>query len=138
VAALLKETDVAGERFMMLGSTLLVASKSQAGHWYWIEDAKCSCPGFTYRGTCRHVAAAQLEAEAVTDTSTTVEITTECGGGWIVKWAGWIHGGVHSRREDAEATRTSCGRPRAGIGPNGSRSTKCWCRWFPRAAQCSP
>jgi hypothetical protein len=100
MAALLKETEVAGERFMTMGATLLVASKSKLGEWYRIENAECTCPGFTYRNVCRHVvAAAKIEKE--TDT-VTVEITSECGGGWVVIWYGTQHGGVHSRREDAE------------------------------------
>jgi predicted nucleic acid-binding Zn finger protein len=29
--------------------------KGSNGNTYTIEDGKCSCPGFTYRGNCKHV-----------------------------------------------------------------------------------
>lgn len=98
MALAIRETEAGGEKFMTLGSTLLVASKSKAGEWYQITNATCSCPGFRYRGACRHVAAAQLEAETE---AVTVERTELQGGGWIVKWFGVWHGGVHYNETDA-------------------------------------
>lgn len=104
MAALLKEITAGGEVFMTLGSTLLVKSKSVADHWYRIEDARCSCKGFEFRGVCRHITASlELEAETVADTSVVVELTENYGGGWAVIWDGHQHGGTHSHREDAES-----------------------------------
>jgi hypothetical protein len=33
---------------------IVIGSKCQK---YYIEDSKCSCPGFKFRGDCKHVAA---------------------------------------------------------------------------------
>jgi hypothetical protein len=105
MSALLKELEVAGERFVKLGEgALLVASKSEPGTWHHLTGQTCDCKGFQYRGHCRHIAAAlELEAATTTDTTVTVEITPDFGGGWVVRWLGTQHGGTHSRREDAEA-----------------------------------
>jgi len=37
-------------------SNVIIVQGSK-GNTYTIEDGKCSCPGFTYRGTCKHVKA---------------------------------------------------------------------------------
>lgn len=59
--SMVREEEAGGERFMRLGSALLVASKSEAGIWHRIEGGRCDCRGFQYRGACRHlVAAARL------------------------------------------------------------------------------
>ena len=29
--------------------------KGSNGKEYYIEDGKCTCPGFTFRGTCKHI-----------------------------------------------------------------------------------
>jgi hypothetical protein len=105
MVALVRESEIAGETFLEMGAALLVKSKSQANTWYELTGQSCTCPGFTYRGKCRHlVAAAERAAQLEAETTTDVEITTttECGGGWIVKWAGHQHGGVHHNREDAD------------------------------------
>jgi hypothetical protein len=93
----ISEVEMAGERFVRLSDgVLLVASKSQAGEWYKIENATCTCKGFAYRQVCRHItAAAQLD-------TVTVERTTEYGGGWCVRWLGFVHGGTHSNEIDAQ------------------------------------
>jgi hypothetical protein len=99
MAALLKETEIAGERFVNLGDVLLVASKSEPGTWHRIDGATCDCKGFQYRGACRHVvAAAQLPTP-----EPVVEVEwSEQFGGWLVRWAGFVHGGVHFNRADAD------------------------------------
>lgn len=61
--SMVREESAGGERFVRVGATLLVASKSEAGTWHRIEDGRCDCRGFQYRGACRHlVAAARLES----------------------------------------------------------------------------
>lgn len=96
MAALVREVEIAGERFMRMADALLVASKSQPGEWYRIENATCTCKGFQYRGACRHLVAAAQIADV------TIERSEELGG-WVVKWAGHIHGGVHFDRTAAES-----------------------------------
>jgi hypothetical protein len=61
--AVIREQTIAGERVLHLGPTILVASGSQPGAWYAIEDGRCTCPGFSYRQTCRHLGPARLAAE---------------------------------------------------------------------------
>ena len=43
-----------GERPEELASDVIVI-KSSSGKTYTIEDGKCSCPGYTFRGNCKHV-----------------------------------------------------------------------------------
>jgi hypothetical protein len=101
MAAVVKELEISGERFIELGGKLLVASKSNEGDWYEISGETCTCLGFQYRGKCRHVvAAAQLptpEREPVVEVEWSVQF-----GGWLVRWAGFVHGGVHFNRADAD------------------------------------
>ena len=43
-----------GERPEELSKDVIVV-KGSKGNTYTIEDGKCSCPGYTYRGNCKHV-----------------------------------------------------------------------------------
>ena len=43
-----------GERPEELAADVIVI-KSSSGKTYTIEDGKCSCPGYTFRGNCKHV-----------------------------------------------------------------------------------
>lgn len=54
----LVERTIADERVLVLTGLVLVASRSEAGTWHRIQDDRCDCPGFTYRGRCRHLAVA--------------------------------------------------------------------------------
>jgi len=43
-----------GERPEEFSKDVIVVQGS-GGKTYTIEDGKCSCPGFTFRGNCKHV-----------------------------------------------------------------------------------
>jgi len=43
-----------GERPEEFSNDVIVVQGS-GGKTYTIEDGKCSCPGFTFRGRCKHV-----------------------------------------------------------------------------------
>ena len=43
-----------GERPEEIADNVIVV-KGSNGNTYTIEDGKCSCPGYTYRGNCKHV-----------------------------------------------------------------------------------
>lgn len=43
-----------GERAEELDSSAVTVQGSN-GKTYIIQDGKCSCPGYTYRGNCKHV-----------------------------------------------------------------------------------
>jgi len=43
-----------GERPEEFSKNVIVVNGSK-GNTYTIEDGKCSCPGFTFRGDCKHV-----------------------------------------------------------------------------------
>lgn len=43
-----------GERPEEFAKDVIVVQGS-GGKTYTIEDGKCSCPGFTFRGNCKHV-----------------------------------------------------------------------------------
>ena len=43
-----------GERPEEFSKDVIVVQGSN-GNTYTIEDGKCSCPGFTFRGDCKHV-----------------------------------------------------------------------------------
>jgi predicted nucleic acid-binding Zn finger protein len=43
-----------GERPEQIDKDIIVV-KSSSGKTYTIEDGNCSCPGFTFRGNCKHV-----------------------------------------------------------------------------------
>ncbi len=43
-----------GERPEKLGKDVIIV-KGSKGNTYTIEDGKCSCPGYTFRGNCKHV-----------------------------------------------------------------------------------
>lgn len=56
----LKARIVMGETLIATKDCTLIASKSNPGIWYaltWSDGWKCSCPSYTYRGSCRHRAA---------------------------------------------------------------------------------
>jgi hypothetical protein len=59
----LREQTIDGERILHVGPAVLVASGSQPGAWYVVEEGRCTCPSFSYRGHCRHLAPAHLAAE---------------------------------------------------------------------------
>ena len=44
-----------GERPEELAAGVITVEGSN-GKIYYIEDGKCSCPGFTFRGNCKHTA----------------------------------------------------------------------------------
>jgi hypothetical protein len=48
---------------ILVGPSILVASRTTPGVWYIYQDGHCSCPGFTYYGRCHHVAAARTAEE---------------------------------------------------------------------------
>lgn len=58
MAAQLRETAIAGERVLALEGRVLVASKSAPGVWHVVADGACTCAGYQYRHTCRHLAVA--------------------------------------------------------------------------------
>ena len=56
--ATIQQHEISGETIIPLDDGyVLIASKSRPGAWYQIHDGECSCPGFHYRGRCRHIAA---------------------------------------------------------------------------------
>jgi len=57
MATQITERESNGERILDLQYMQLVASKSQPGTWYELRDGTCSCKGYEYRKTCRHLAA---------------------------------------------------------------------------------
>lgn len=59
----LKETQINGETVLNIGPAVLVKSKSTPDTWYAIEEGRCSCASFAYRGRCRHLAVAAIAAE---------------------------------------------------------------------------
>lgn len=59
----LQAREILGESVIFIGPATLIASKSTPGQWYIVDGGRCSCPGFTYRGTCRHLAPALEAAE---------------------------------------------------------------------------
>lgn len=46
-----------GETVRVGDHRVLVASKTVAGRWYDVSAGICQCPGFQFRGRCRHLAA---------------------------------------------------------------------------------
>jgi hypothetical protein len=52
------QISVNGEQLIpVLNGGALIASKSSPGAWHAVRLDRCDCPGFTYRGTCRHIRA---------------------------------------------------------------------------------
>lgn len=43
-----------GEREEVLSDNVITVQGSN-GKVYYIEDGKCTCPGFKFRGSCKHV-----------------------------------------------------------------------------------
>jgi hypothetical protein len=52
--------DVASEIVLINDEETVVMSKSIAGRRYNVQLAHCECPGFQFRGECRHIPAAAL------------------------------------------------------------------------------
>jgi len=57
----IKQFSKARRQFVKIGerpeefSKNVIVVKGSNGNTYTIEDGKCSCPGFTFRGDCKHV-----------------------------------------------------------------------------------
>jgi hypothetical protein len=105
-----------------LGSSVLVGSETIPSRWYIVEDGRCSCPSFIYRGRCKHIAVAARAAEL--DRATALpELFLLRGGLDPVAWepvaclgchcveiGGKCHMPPTSAAESAEP-RCPCGRP---------------------------
>ena len=63
MTAPIHELLIDGERVLYVGPTTLIASQSEPGGWHVIESDTCTCDGFKWRGSCRHIRVAQLAAE---------------------------------------------------------------------------
>src|SRR5436309_1019297 len=65
MAQAIRELEIRGDRVMLTNGKALVASKSEPGVWYAVEDGACTCRGFSYRAQCRHILAGAeaLQAE---------------------------------------------------------------------------
>lgn len=55
---------IEGEMVIHVGPETLVASKSEPGVWHIVDRGVCSCDGWAYRQTCRHLLPAALAAES--------------------------------------------------------------------------
>jgi hypothetical protein len=53
---MIKVVPLHGELVCRVADRVWVASKTTTGIWYDVTDGRCQCPGFSYRGTCRHLA----------------------------------------------------------------------------------
>jgi len=57
----IKQFSKARRKFVKIGerpeefSKDVIVVQGSGGKTYTIEDGKCSCPGFTFRGDCKHV-----------------------------------------------------------------------------------
>ena len=57
----IKQFSKARRKFVKIGERPeefdknVIVIKGSNGNTYTIEDGKCSCPGFTFRGNCKHV-----------------------------------------------------------------------------------
>ena len=57
----IKQFSKSGRKFVKIGerpeelSKDVIVVKGSKGNTYTIEDGKCSCPGYTFRGNCKHV-----------------------------------------------------------------------------------
>ena len=45
---------VDGFAAIYIGPAVLVESQTTAGTWYIVDDGKCTCPSYAYRGVCKH------------------------------------------------------------------------------------
>jgi hypothetical protein len=61
------ESTTHGERILTVGTTTLIASKSQPGGWHTVTTTTCTCPSFAYRSRCRHIVAVQQAEQAAAD-----------------------------------------------------------------------
>jgi hypothetical protein len=78
-----------------------VASKSELGIWYRIDGATCDCLDFQYLRACRHlVAVAQRPVEPEPE-QMVIEWSDQYAA-WLVIWRGFIHGGCHYQRIEAD------------------------------------
>lgn len=106
----LHETTIDGQRMIFVGPSILIHSTSSDA-WYIYESGRCSCPGYTHHGHCRHTAPAQrLEEQDRTAAESSVwkDITaeTEQPGGWHREPAGFLpgyHPNLRSHLEPAPA-----------------------------------
>lgn len=48
---------------------VLVQSVTEPAAWHVVEHGRCSCPGYLYRATCRHLAVAMQAASLATLTA---------------------------------------------------------------------
>jgi len=58
-APLVRTQHIGDESAIDLGELVLVASKTTPGAWYQVQNGTCSCKGFQYRSTCRHLEVAE-------------------------------------------------------------------------------
>jgi hypothetical protein len=63
MSAVIKSQHIGDEEAIDLGYAVLIASKSEPGAWYAVQDGACQCKGYQYRGTCRHLAVARQAQE---------------------------------------------------------------------------
>lgn len=58
VGPVIKTLHIGNELAIDLGDSVLVASCSAPDSWHEIRDGRCTCKGFAFRNTCRHLAVA--------------------------------------------------------------------------------
>lgn len=58
MSATITERTIGTDQVLVLGDRVLVASKSEPGHWYDCSSGDCDCKGYQYRNQCRHIVVA--------------------------------------------------------------------------------